>query len=141
MSWMRRSWTPCRTAARFCNVGALPSCSCLIRNPRCVGRRQHPAQRSGAGSRWVDGCLLGGGFQSDLVAEGFELADVVALGTLRVGPGVVEASAQVVVAQVGVGQQVPDDDQNGAADRDDGLLGAWAPRDAPVALAQEGAVP
>ena len=64
----------------------------------------------------------GGGFQGDLVAEGFELADVVALGALRVDPGVVEAGTEVVIAGLGIGQQVPDDDQDGAADRDDGLL-------------------
>ena len=62
--------------------------------------------------------MLGGGFQGDLVAEGFELADVVALGALRVDPGVVEASAQIVEASGRVGEQVPDDDQDGAGDRD-----------------------
>jgi hypothetical protein len=38
------------------------------------------------------GCARsGGGLQGDLVAEGFELADVVALLALRVDAGVVEA--------------------------------------------------
>jgi hypothetical protein len=42
--------------------------------------------------------------KGDLVAERFELADVVALGALRVDVGVVEAGAQVVEAGVGVGE-------------------------------------
>lgn len=36
------------------------------------------------------------------------------------------------------GSQVPDDDQDGAADRDDGLLLAASPRDASVAFSEEG---
>jgi hypothetical protein len=42
--------------------------------------------------------------KGDLVAERFELADVVALGALRVDAGVVEAGPQVVEAGVGVGE-------------------------------------
>ena len=34
---------------------------------------------------------------------------------------VVVVGAEVVVAGVGVGEQVPDDGEDGAADRDDGL--------------------
>src|SRR4029453_3689688 len=49
--------------------------------------------------------------------------------------------AQVVEAGVGVGEEVPDDDQDGAADRYDGPLGAAAAGDGPVALAQEGVGP
>ncbi len=73
--------------------------------------------------------------QGDLIAERFELADVVALAAFSVDAGVVEAGSQVVEADLGLGQQVPDDDQDGAADRDDGLLGATAAGQAPVALA------
>ena len=51
---------------------------------------------------------------------------------------VVEVRAEVVEARVGVGQQVPDDDQDRAADRDDGLLLPAPAGDAPVALAEEG---
>src|SRR5215208_2129723 len=87
------------------------------------------------------GARSGGGFQGDLVAEGLQRADVVALGALGVDPGVVGAGAQIVEAGGGVGQQVPDDDQDGAADRDDGLLGAAAFGQAPVALPQEGVGP
>ena len=57
---------------------------------------------------------------------------------LRVDAGVVVVGAEVVEAGVGVGEQVPDDDQDGAADRDDGLLLAAASGDAPVAFAEEG---
>jgi len=84
-----------------------------------------------------DGPWSGGGFEGDFVAEGFELADVVALGAVGVDAGVVEAGAEVVVAQVGVGQQVPDDDQDGPADRDDRLVGAASAGDTPVALSKE----
>src|SRR5512132_629469 len=80
---------------------------------------------------------LGGGLEGDLVAERFELADMVALGALRVDAGVV-AGAQVVEAGVGVREQVPDDHQDGAAHRHDGPLGAAAAGDAPVALSKEG---
>ncbi len=51
---------------------------------------------------------------------------------------VVEVRAEVGVAGLGVGQPVLDDDQDGAADGDDGFLLAAAPRDAPVAFAEEG---
>src|SRR5512132_518362 len=84
---------------------------------------------------------LGGGFEGDLVAERFELADVVALAAFGVDAGVVEVGAEVVEAGVGVRQQVPDDDQDGAADGDDGLLLATAAGDASVALAEEGVGP
>src|SRR5262245_9084083 len=70
----------------------------------------------------------GSGFQDDLVAERFELADVGALGTLGVAASVVEVGAEVVEASVRVGEQLPNDDQDGAADRDDrSLLAALAP--------------
>src|SRR5918994_4668208 len=97
------------------------------------------AQRSRVQSGWVPGS--GGGFEGDLVAQGLELADVVALGAVGVDAGVVEAGAEVTEAGVRVGQQVPDDDQDGPADRDDGLVGAASASDAPVALAKEGIGP
>jgi len=59
-----------------------------------VGRRLDP---DSAKLRWVqaelDGCQAGGGFQGDLVAQGLELADVVAFGALGVDVDVVEAGA------------------------------------------------
>ena len=69
------------------------------------------------------------------------MADVVALLAVGVDAGVVEVGAEVVEAGVGVGEQVPDDDQDGAADRDDGLLLAAAAGDASVAFAEEGVGP
>src|SRR5215204_3780678 len=83
------------------------------------GSTRRSAAEPGPGR--VCGAGLGGGLKGDLVAEGFELADVVALGALWVDAGVVEAGAQVVEAGGGVGEQVPDDDQDGPADRHDRL--------------------
>jgi hypothetical protein len=50
---------------------------------------------------------------------------------------VVEVGAQVVATRLGVGEQVPDD-QDGASDRDDGSLFAAAFGDAAVAFPEEG---
>ena len=89
------------------------------------------ARRSVSGA----GCGVGGsggGLEGDGVAEGFELADVVALAAFGVDAGGVVAGSEVVEAGVGVGEQVPGDDQDGAAEGDDGAFGAAAPGDAPV---------
>ena len=51
--------------------------------------------------------VSGGWFEGDLVAEGFELADVAAFALFRVDAGGVEVAAEVVVAGAGVGEQVP----------------------------------
>ena len=83
--------------------------------------------------------MLGGGFEADLVAERFELADVFALLAGRVGAAqLVVVDAEVEVFEVRVGQQVPDDDQRRAADGDDRFLGAAAPGESAVAGAEEG---
>jgi hypothetical protein len=74
----------------------------------------------------------------DLVAEGVKAADVVANGASGAGAGVVVVGSQVGGAGLLVGQQVPDRDQDGSADRDDGFLLAAASGDPPVALAEEG---
>ena len=66
------------------------------------GSTRRSAAEPGPGR--VCGAGLGGGLKGDLVAERFELADVVALGALWVDAGVVEAGAQVVEAGVGVGE-------------------------------------
>ena len=118
-------------------------CGRLIRKSVGDGRTGPPArrERGGAGRGRGNGCGSGGGFEGDLVAEGFELADVVALLAVGVDAAVVEVGAEVVEAGFGVGQQVPDDDQDGAADGDDGLLLAAAAGDAPVAFAEEGVGP
>jgi len=51
----------------------------------------------------------------------------------------VVAGAEVVVAGGAVGEQVPDDDQDGAGDGDQGFELAAALGQAPVAFAGEGA--
>jgi hypothetical protein len=84
-------------------------------------------------ARW-SGCLGEG----DGVPECFELADVVAGLALGVDAAGVVAGAEVVVAGSGVGQQVPDDDQDGAGDGDQGLELAAALDDPAVAFAEEG---
>ena len=94
---------------------------------------RHGDGGAGRANRWS-----GRGFEGDLVAEGLELPDVVALLAVGADAGVVELGAEVVEAGVGVGQQVPDDDQDRAADRDDGLLLSPAAGDAPVAFAEKG---
>jgi hypothetical protein len=65
------------------------------------------------------------------------LVDVIAFAAFGVDPAVVKAGAQIGVAGLRVGQQVPGDDQDGAADGDDGFLGTAAAGDPPVALAGE----
>src|SRR5512142_2921408 len=80
----------------------------------------------------------GGLGEGDGVAEGFELADVVAGLAVLVDPAGAVAGAEVVVAGGGVGEQVPDDDQGGAGDGDQGLELAAALDDPPVAFAGEG---
>ena len=52
----------------------------------------------------------GGGFEGDLVAECFELVDVGSVLAFRADAVVVEVRAEVVVAGLGVRQQVPDDE-------------------------------
>src|SRR5436309_3815082 len=101
-----------------------------------AGRAAAPggAQRSRGGcSGWS-----GGGSERDGVAEGFELADVGAGLAVFVDPAGVVASAEVVVAGGAVGEQVPDDHQDGAGDGDQGFELSPALDQAPVAFAEEG---
>src|SRR3954453_6265301 len=79
--------------------------------------------------------------EGDLVAEGFELVDVGGLATLWVVAAVEEIRPEVGEVGVGIGQQEPDDDQDRAADRDEGLLAASAAGHAPGALAEGGVGP
>src|SRR4029450_8434387 len=89
--------------------------------------------------RWLPGDgRSGGGFEGDLVAEHLQLADVVALGALSVEAGVIEANAEVVEMGLWVGQQVPGDDQDGPADRDDRSFLATSTGDPPVAFTEKG---
>jgi hypothetical protein len=53
--------------------------------------------------------------------ECFELADVVAGLAVGVGAAGVVAGAEIAEAGGGVCEQVPDDDQDGAGDSDEGL--------------------
>ena len=64
----------------------------------------------------------GGRFEGVLVAECLKLAEVGACLALRAEAVAVDVRAEVVVASLRVGQQVPDDDQDGAADRDESVL-------------------
>ncbi|HTE68730.1 MAG TPA: hypothetical protein VK942_08235, partial [Actinomycetes bacterium] len=74
-------------------------------------QRVHPAQQLAQ----QEGVLVG-------EAPGERLLQQRQLGALSVDAGVVEASAQVLEPCGRVGQRVPDDDQDGAADRHDGPL-------------------
>jgi hypothetical protein len=56
----------------------------------------------------------------------------------RGATGGVVVGAKIVEVGSRVGQQVPEDDQDGAGDRDQGLEFAAAFDQAPVALAEEG---
>jgi hypothetical protein len=69
------------------------------------------------------------------------LVDVCALLAFGVDLLVVEVGPEVVVARLRVGQQMPDDYEDGAADGDDRLLAAAAAGDAPIAFAEEGVGP
>ncbi len=66
--------------------------------------------------------------EGDLVAEGGELADEVARAAL------VEVGVEVDVAGVGVGEEVPHDDEDRALDGDECLLLPLSSREAAVAL-------
>ena len=68
----------------------------------------------------------GGWFEGDAVAQGFELADVLTLPGRGRPARVVEVRAEVGEPGLRVGQQVPGDDQQGVADRDQGALFAAA---------------
>src|SRR3954453_13702151 len=78
------------------------------------------------------------GVEGDSEAEGLELSNVLALLGLGVDVPREVVRAEVVEARVRLGEQVPDDDQHGAADRDDGLLLPATSRDPAVALPEEG---
>ena len=93
--------------------------------------------------RWPGCCLLFvGGLEGDgLAGQVLQLADEVALAVPAVGAGLVVAVAEVLVAGVGIGEQVPDDREDGVADGDDRASLAAAPGDAVVSLAEEGIGP
>ena len=80
----------------------------------------------------------GGGGEGDLVAEGPQLVKVAAGAASAVGLAEVPVEAEVLVAGGRVGQQVPDDHQDGAGDRYLGPGAADAAGEPAVALAEEG---
>ena len=69
--------------------------------------------------------LRGGGFDGDLVSEGFELVDEPAFPCFRA----VDAAGEVVRAEVavggGLGQHMPDDHDEGVGGGGGGLLSAF----------------
>src|SRR6266516_5629857 len=84
------------------------------------------------------GWWSGGRLQGDLVAERLELAHEVAGLAAGVDAAGMVGGAQVVEAGGGVSEQMPDDHQDGAGDRDQGFELADAFDQAAVALAEEG---
>jgi hypothetical protein len=80
---------------------------------------------------------LGGGFEGDPVAHGGQLGDVVAQPSFDGDAVGVIVGAKIAEAGGRVGQQVPDDDQDGAGDREQGFELAAAFDEAPVTLTQE----
>ena len=78
----------------------------------------------------------GGRGQGDGEPKCLKLADVGAGLAVGVDAAGVEVTAEVVIASGGVGEQVPDDHQDGAGDGDQGLELAATFDQAPVALAQ-----
>lgn len=109
----------------------------LVRKRTQPDVRQLPAEPGRVERSWRSG----GGLEGDVVAEGLECADVVAGGSLGAQAGVVEVGSEVVEAGPGFGEQVPDDDQDGPSDGDDGLLLAPSSGYASVTLAEEGVGP
>jgi YD repeat-containing protein len=93
--------------------------ACLFAGRGCVAGEDGRTARSG------------GGVEGDVVAQCLQLADMVADTALGVGAGVVVARPKVGVVDVLVAEQVPDDDQDGAAHRDDGPFLTPTSGDAP----------
>jgi hypothetical protein len=71
--------------------------------------------------------LLGGGGDGDVEAEGLELAEVGADLAVAAGLRVVPGGAEVGEPGFGVGEEVPDDDEDGAGDGALGPVAAEAP--------------
>src|SRR5215475_4867751 len=114
-----------RLSPRACiKVAASPGSSVLPSLARASARRT---------------ALSGGVGEGDGESERFELADVVAGFLVFVGAAGVIAGAEFAEAGGAAGEQVPDDDQDGAGDGDQGFELAAAAGDPPVALAGEGA--
>src|SRR5664280_964790 len=76
--------------------------------------------------------------EADLVAECLELADEVASPSVLVDLSFVEVRAEVHEACAGIGEQMPDDDEGGAGDRNKCTLATSATDETPEALTEEG---
>src|SRR4029077_913755 len=116
--------------------------TCYVLGDRKITRRKW-ARGSGPGP----GAVIGPGHaryglpgfgQGDVEAERLDLPEVVAELAVGVGAGLVVAGAEVGEPGGGVGEQVPDDDQDGAGHGDLGLGLAAPAGDPAVALAEEG---
>ena len=109
-------------------------------DPKILGPRVGAGARQGKGWSGLEccGCRSGGWGEGDVVAEGGELADEVAGLAGRIEVLGVPVGAEVAVAGGGVVHEVPDRDQDGAGDGDQGLEVTSAFDDAAVAGAEEG---
>ena len=86
---------------------------------RVSGQAIATRRSMGAGCRCGTVYLgLGGGFEGDLVAHRGELGDVVAQLPFGVDAQHVVVGSEVAEAGCRVGEQVPDDDEDRAGDRD-----------------------
>src|SRR5215472_9237297 len=111
-----------------------------------TGKSRTPGERASApggalaepGSFFVLWRWSGCRSEGDGESERFQLADVVACLLGFVGAAGVVAGAEFAEADDAAGQQVPDDDQDGPGDGDQGLELAAAADDPPVAFAEEG---
>jgi hypothetical protein len=96
-----------------------------------------PGERAWSAGVWV--WVLGGGRgEGDVEAEGLEAAEAVAGLAVAVGFSFVPVGAEVGEPGFGAGGQVPDDDEDGAADGALGPVAAEAPGQAAEPLAGEG---
>src|SRR3954453_1975042 len=117
----------CRVAPR-----TLTNPKIQVTGPAAASRAESGWWRSAGWSR------SGGGVEGHRVAELLQFTDVLADFALGVGAGGVVVRAEVDELGLLVGEQRPDDDQDRAADRDDGAVLAAASGNPPVALAEEG---
>jgi hypothetical protein len=97
---------------------------CAISKP--LIREWSPAGRASAADGVLCRRLPGrdgsdGGVQGDLVSEGFEFGDEAAGFAFGVQAAVEVVGAEFLVGGAG-GQDVPDDDEDGVGDDDDGLV-------------------
>ena len=80
----------------------------------------------------------GGGFEDDVVAQCLQFPDVVAGAAIAVDAGFVVAGPEVDESLLRVVQKMPDDHQDGPADRDDRSFLAASAGDPSIPLTEEG---